>query len=455
VQPIINRPLTPGQSRPFDVRPEIRVFTPPPDDPPPPDELHTLAFEAIPHGFHDDIADRRMQASASMVIGAMLWLAFIRKVQGFGDGKSCWATNKAIAGITGLCERQVRNIRRKIIEAGWLRRDNQVGPSDPMDPRNRTGERWYFTWLTGEMVARDPFLPHPSKPKRGRPPGGGRKFISPPLDGPSEAPFEAPTPEMHFREIGKCISPNEDVNSKRDKNTLDVVAGAGPEEEETPPMEADPVAVADNPPAAEPSPPPVPVKDRAIEAHYLVSSLMGRDREYRFRDLRPRVFADGSIEWTVPPGMGPAPDAAELAEIERLKPEVLKVLASRGVKVPRPPSATAPENDGYRPRAAAKVPPGVRATVGGLISGLRREGATNSEVLAATKALVSALGPHTDHDRTVALFQCWCGKVRAGKIAEATLLDAFEAACGKSVEKRGALFVALVKRALKGEPAPG
>ena len=155
----------------------LRVFNPPPDEPRDPDKLKTVAFDAIPSAFHADIADRRMPASASMILGVMLWLAFLRKEKGYGDGKSCWATNKAVGVRTGLCDRQVRNVRRAIIASGWLRRDDQVGPSDPIDPKNRTGERWYFPWLeTGQIPERQPMAP---KPKRGRPKGGGNAFPPP------------------------------------------------------------------------------------------------------------------------------------------------------------------------------------------------------------------------------------------------------------------------------------
>ena len=181
-----------------------------------------------------------------------------------------------------------------------------------------------------------------------------------------------------------------------------------------------------------------------IAAHRLAAELLGRDHLYRLRDLRPRVMEDGSIVWTVPAGAGPAPDAAELAAIEALKPEFLKELKDRGFRVPVPPSGTPLAREG-NPTVAPKVPPGVRAEVRRLVGRLRVDGATNADVMVATKALVKALGPHADHDRTVASFHRWCGHVRKGTLPESVVQDAFEAACGRNVENRGAVFVALVK----------
>jgi hypothetical protein len=216
----IDRPSTPGQSRPIDVRPLLSVFTPPPDDPPP-HHRQPEAFDAIPQRFHDDIAAGWLPKSAAGVLAAHLRLAFAAEQSGFGDGHSCWASNKAIAMMVGLkSERQVRNIRGAIEERGWLRRDDQVGPSDPIDPRNRTGERWHFAWKTGEMPPRDPAEVAPGRGAVGRP-SGSRKLISSPPLAPSEAPEPAPPPESNFPESGKFVSPKVDGNSRREETTTD------------------------------------------------------------------------------------------------------------------------------------------------------------------------------------------------------------------------------------------
>jgi hypothetical protein len=397
-----------------------------------------------------------MPKSAVGVLGAMLDLAHSAKEAGYGDGRSCWASNGAVAELVGLkSERQVRNIRRAIEARGWLRRDDKVGPSDPIDPRNRTGERWYFAWKTGEMPPRDPAEVPPERARVGRPPGS-RKLISSPPGHPPESPETDPRAEINFRDPRQFISPNVDLNSTGDGRTLNVETLAGPGDGEAT-TDAAPIATVEALPAAEGTPPAAPAapaaspEARRNAAYRLAGELLGTDRHRRFRDLRPRVDESGEIRWTAPPGAGPLPSAEELALIERLRPEFLAELASRGFKAPARPTATPLAGEGSdRPAAdgkpAPKVPPAVQADVRSRIARLRLPETPRADVAETARVLADALGPHENPGLTVATFLGLAGDVRKGVLAEACLQEAFEEACGRKAESRGAVFIAAVKR---------
>lgn len=160
-------------------------------------------FDAIPKQFHDDIIAGWMPAMASTVLVVMLRFAFGANRRGYGDGRSTWASNAAVGIEIGRSARQVGNIRKAILARGWLHRES-VGPSDPIDPRNRTGERWHFTWMTGELPTLNPAEPPPLRAKRGRPLKGTKLNSTPPRN----EFLPPPRVEMNYLNGEKFISTN-------------------------------------------------------------------------------------------------------------------------------------------------------------------------------------------------------------------------------------------------------
>jgi hypothetical protein len=277
----------------------------------------------------------------------------------------------------------------------------------------------------------------------------------PPQSVPALPNVALDTPEMSHGHTPEMSHPMNvrNPNVRSEANTSDVVAVASGEEGR-PAMVAKPVAVVETSPAASPD------RSRMTAAYYLAKALMGRDPLGNFRGLVPRVGDDGSIEWRVVPGGGPLPDAAELAEIERLKPEVLKELESRGFKVPKPQSVAPPKVEGSpapAPTAATvplapKVPPSKKARVMGMIGALQTAGGPADDV-ATARAIGDAIGD--TKPESIEAFTGYARDVRTGKLSVDALVDAFEAACGKGKTNRGATLVARIQKWKAAHPGWG
>jgi len=287
------------------------------EDSPGPTQLNRRlvgTFDPIPQAFHDDIAAGWIPAMAGPVLAHLLRFAYMARENGYGDGKSAWAVCKALGEACGRSSKQIRNILKPVIARGWIARVVLGDGIDLIDPRNRTGQRWQFLWMTGEGPARDPNEAPPVKPKRGRPPGGGRKFISGGAEIISGGPEAAPGGEIHFHARGKFISPNQDGNlreEQKDNNNsgsgpgsssrlADALGEKGASEVED--ILAPPVA--STPARAEPTPAPAPMP--ASPAPALASAPLA---------TRPEPPpGPAPTPATIPPGPTGGPKEAEIAE---------------------------------------------------------------------------------------------------------------------------------------------
>jgi hypothetical protein len=129
----------------------------------------------------------------------------------------------------------------------------------------------------------------------------------------------------------------------------------------------------------------------------------------------------------------------EVAELLRLRPHILAFLKGEAVPVA---SAAAGRNDGVA-KPAGRVPDAAKAQVRALVG--RLAGNSDPAIEATTcRAIADALGDHKPESMN--LFLGLAGGVRRGRLGEACLQDAFEAACGRKVENRGKMFTAMVKR---------
>ena len=156
-------------------------------------------------------------------------------------------------------------------------------------------------------------------------------------------------------------------------------------------------------------------------------------------DVRFSFGEDGMPAYKPSPG-GNSPGEAEWAEALELMPEFGAALRSKGVRPPAavPAVATAPP-----------IPAAIQSDVLGKLKALPGNPA-RAAVVSAARALTEALGPHRDHDLTVATFMGLCGDARREGLALGVLLEAFDAACGKK-RNRGGTFIDEVKRQKKDQ----
>jgi hypothetical protein len=204
------------------------------------------------------------------------------------------------------------------------------------------------------------------------------------------------------------------------------VASFARSEEEEPALEPAPVA----------TPPPSPRREEAV---LLFKRLLRNGVRF---DL-----ADGDrVAWKANPGffMGEH-DEGRLRE---LMPEIAALIMASPVEPPAP-IAKAPGPLPAAPgaiKAAAPVPAPVRSEILAKIGQLSEDVPGQEDFALLASAMVRALGPHEDHDRTNATFLGLVSDVRRGRLPVACLIEAFKEACGSKKHNRGAAFIQAVKR---------
>jgi hypothetical protein len=162
--------------------------------------------------------DKKLKRGDAEVLGVLL--SFRRA---FRD--SCWCSVPKIAAELGLSERTVQYALARLEAAGVIRQVRVAGPNqpDPDEPRNRTGWRIYFLFIT----ERTDLPPGPDR----RPPGERRRGDPAPRDDAKSciiSPPEmmqgiAPTPDAGF-----CIQSEDSLSSNRDASE-DLEGPGGPD----------------------------------------------------------------------------------------------------------------------------------------------------------------------------------------------------------------------------------
>lgn len=177
------------------------------------------------------------------------------------------------------------------------------------------------------------------------------------------------------------------------------------------------------PPAAPPVSPPIVPTGPAWTASEQAEKLV---KKFRDRGLYPRVEPGPDLMDVIrfganSPGVEP-PSPDELAELKRLRPQVIAFL-KRGAGKSRPTNGTAD-----------------------LIAALIRPGATDDDVKLAARKLAEEL----DDLHSVNNHRKILAEVRAGTMPLKAVLSAHKAAMGNAIERRGALFTTLVEDARDG-----
>jgi hypothetical protein len=377
---------------------------------------------------------------------------------------TCWTTKATIAAALGVTRRTVQSSLRRLIRTGWIEQVIVERP-DPDDPRNNTGYRYNFLWLTrGYPELPEPPMPLFEPPRTHGPAsgpaceglGGGRKISPPPSDGASSP---APPPPKKISAAGskdflhppeRGISPKGFRTGRVEEKTSDVCAREGP-----PDRPRQGTLGLDGGREA-----------RAAEAAALV-------RRLESRGLRFGIACDGRPEWRVLPGVDP-PDAIEAAELREHRAEVLELLRARArdnpnaaAQVPatrrRPPGtptgpATAePAELGEVLSRYREGPPGDgREPASPVDRAHKRIGRLGpdcepSERAAAVRALMDATGPHQDPDATLNLMRALVRKTCEGVFPHSRgLLDGAVDECNRPrVRDRGAAFTAAVSRRVR------
>lgn len=408
------------------------------DRPPPPVPGKLgFHFDAVPQAVYDDFRAGWLKPIDLAVVVEMVRWGAKR-----GRRDSCWTTRKVIARAIDRDPRTVQSSWHRLAERGWIERDTFEGEDrfDADDPDNHTGSRIYFNWAPGRTrPGRDPAEAPPPRRKRGRPrkgaDAGGEKIVSPPREvdfgGPAPAAPEAPPETLISPPRGKLASPKElDEIPKGDRETFNVTALAREGDRELP-AAVDPTASGEVAPAAAPgAPDPGPDDIRGRQAQLIVQ---------RFKSEGYRVSPDGVLD--VPPALRgkvePPPERYHAA-LAAFLPEVMAILH------PGPDASEVADGPaGGKPAPA--VPKAVKADVLARIGRLPGH-PDRAEVAATGRALAAALGPHRDEGLTVATFVRLAGDVRGGGLAVGWLIEAFEEACGRSMEARGAVLIAALKR---------
>jgi hypothetical protein len=354
------------------------------------------AFDPIPSAARRDF---RLKPIDHLVLAVLVSFAIWRR-------DSCWASIATIAarlpalrsgqtGSTAASHRTVQRSLDRLKACGYLRHERVAKP-DLDDPRNLTGWRFYFNFAPVQTPALGRPIPATSK-------------------------------------SGDSLVTQDQIEVlEQNRATFNVVnEGALALEEEMPPVEPAP-GVDLNPSSQQPA---MAVWTPAEQAERFFRRL--RDRGLI---LKVEVDAElGEVIRTYPQTKYVEPiQPDEVAELLRLRPHVLAFLKGT-VAAP----VAAGQADPIPSKPARRVPEAIKAQVRCLIGQL----AGNAEpAIEATvcRAIADALNDH--NPTSLALFVGLAGDVRRKNLAEGCLQEAFEAACGRTVENRGAVFTAIVKR---------
>jgi hypothetical protein len=241
----------------------------------------------------------------------------------------------------------------------------------------------------------------------------------------------------------------------RTEPTLNVAALAGPGEGDAG-TAVEAIAAEEGAQATvEPSDPAraaTPTRESAWTDRELAEKLV---RRFRDRGLYPRIELDpAGLEIIRIDRRNPSADflPGERDELARLRPHVLAYLNGR--TGPVPPVAEGSDDAAGPP--SRRVPDVVQAEVRALVGRLAGNADPAIEAKAA-RGLADALADH--NPESLAFFSGLAGSVRRGELAEACLQGAFEAACGRKVRNRGAMFTSEVNRWIhanrSGRPTAG
>ena len=100
-------------------------------------------FEPTPRLLRRLRRQKKLKAADAEVLGVLLDFRLTYR-------DSCWCTKKVIARELGISERTVQYRLERLEQAGVIRKVQVSGPhqEDPDEPRNRTGWRIYFLFIT-------------------------------------------------------------------------------------------------------------------------------------------------------------------------------------------------------------------------------------------------------------------------------------------------------------------
>jgi hypothetical protein len=356
------------------------------------------AFDPIPSAARRDF---RLKPIDHLILAVLVSFAIWRR-------DSCWASIATIAarlpalrsgrsGSTVASHRTVQRSLDRLKACGYIRHERVAKP-DLDDPRNLTGWRFYFNFAPVQT----PALERPALPT-------------------SKSP-------------DSLVTQDEIEVLKPDRTTFNVVNGgtlAQEGDEKAPPVKPAPI-VELNPRSQQPA---VSVWTPAEHAERFFRRL--RDRGLI---LKVEVDAErGEVIRTYPQTKFVEPiQPDEVAELLRLRPHVLAFLKGTVAS----PVATGQTDPAFS-KPGRRVPEVVQAQTRCLIGRL----AGNAEPAIEAMVCRSIADALNDHNPTsLALFLGLAGDVRRKSLAEGCLQEAFEAACGRGVENRGAMFTAVVKR---------
>jgi hypothetical protein len=141
-------------------------------------------FDAPPRDILKDIRRGKLSRIDKDVLGVAVRYRTIRK-------DSAWVTKRTIADELGVTPRHVQSSIARLVRFRWI--DHvEVGREDPDDPRNKTGWRWVFLWVT-EVIGKVDHLKPEDFPAWANPSliaRGGEKGLAPiPSTHPTTSPF--------------------------------------------------------------------------------------------------------------------------------------------------------------------------------------------------------------------------------------------------------------------------
>ncbi len=386
-------------------------------------------FDPIPSAIR---GDRRIKPIDQMVLAILISFAIWRR-------DSCWAAVATIAarlpalrigprGFVVASHRTVQRSLERLKTAGYIRHQRVAKP-DPDDPRNMTGWRFFFEFAPVACPAPSPDSRMPNK--------SGDALVT-----------------QDQREVLEQEQITLNVANESDFAGREEGQGQGAEDSV---FAHELAANPDERPIEEPLIPATPSLPEASAAWTPRELAVDFRSRMRDRGLLLKPTDDGHIRVeAIPSAVPPAPiEPDEVAKLLQLKPEILAVLRGE-VKVPAgPPAVSKPEAlETAKPRPAPQVRnPG---RVHSLLGQLARNSDSTIEAVAC-RALAEALGDQKP--ASLKLFLGLVGDVRRGNLPEGCLQEAFDAACGKKVGNRGAMFTYMVKRwrqsARGGRMTPG
>jgi hypothetical protein len=389
-----------------------------------PGEPVGYSFDPLPSTIRRDLL-LKIKPIDHLVLAILISFAVWRR-------DSCWTTVKIVAArIRAIrpgrshkptaCERTVqRSIER--LKAAGLIDHRRVAKPDPDQPDNTTGWRFYFLWPMDER-------PGPRREVT-KGPGEVTKGPGEVTKGSPDVPTPASSREGEVtKESGDSIVTQFRGDVREPESTLNVAALAGE---------------GDGEPAAIVGPMATGETSRAVVwTHRELAEKLVRSIRASGVDLR--VELDPERGEVIQPVRLSA-SARELPSgvidrLKRLRPHVLAYL--KGQSSPPGPEVADDQAGGRGP--APRVPRAARA---GVLARLGRlpGNPDASDVEATAAELARVLGPHRDEARTAETFLGIARDVRRGALAADCAIRAFEEACGRGKEARGAAFVTAVKR---------